>query len=238
MKDPSCLTVNDAIIAYAANGLEEQERCAVAEHLAECRNHDDELQVVRSDLSKLAITVAPITPPENLRARLLEAFDREASLSALADAEPVQPQPAVFPSKLRAVWAESPSFGYALAAALLALAVGLAAWGLSRGGDEGEVLVRNMSEGAASMEIIYVPSQQLAVFDLNLPELPIGRTYQAWKIQDGEPASIGLISQTTGKVALQLDLTGADGIALTIEPAGGSTSPTSNPLLSGNLSES
>ena len=243
MRDLSCLAVDDAIIAYTANGLEEQERCAVAEHLAECRKHDAELQAVRADLSRIALAVPPRRPPEYLRTRLLEAFDREdtageVTLAAQADATPVQAQPAAILSRRRAFWATSPAFGYALAAALMVLAVGLAAWGLSRGGGESEVLVRRMSEGPASMEVTYLPSQQLAVLDVNLPDLPPGRIYQAWKIQNGAPASIGLISQTTGKVALQLDLTGADAIALTIEPAGGSTSPTTAPLLSGNLNES
>ena len=240
MNDLTCTSVDEMILAYEAHALEDDERSAVAQHLAECRKHDEELQAVRADLNLLvSASVEPSVPPARLRSSLLDAFERERRVNAPAATPGPEREAGPEPRRLAA----SPparmlpsAFGYALAAALLAIAVGLAAWGVSRTGNgETEVLVRSMSEGNASMQVTYVPSQQLAVLDLNLPEPPPGRTYQAWRIRDGVPTSIGVINQPTGKIALQFELKAADALALTVEPQGGSVTPTTQPVLSGSL---
>ena len=42
MNDFRCSEVDGLLTGYAADALDEDERCAVATHLAECRNHDAE----------------------------------------------------------------------------------------------------------------------------------------------------------------------------------------------------
>ncbi|MDL2335474.1 MAG: anti-sigma factor [Chloroflexota bacterium] len=72
---------------------------------------------------------------------------------------------------------------------------------------------------------------------VDLPAAPAGQAYQAWYITGNQPTSAGLLSLEDGGFAvLNLSMQGTvDQVALTLEPAGGSAQPTSNPILSGEL---
>ena len=231
MNEYTCRDVDEQLAAYASNALEEAEICAVANHLAECRRHDEELTAMRADFDRLAASVQPVEPPSRLRDSLLTAFDE-----ALAAPEP-QPIRAT-PARPKSIFSTS-GFAYAVAAAMLALAVGVGAWGLSRdGGGNGDVIVAQSSTGDASMQVTYVPDQKVAVMEVDLPPLPAGRVYQAWRIDGGSPVSLGLVETTSGSVAMVGDLEGASAVALSVEPTGGSPAPTTNPILIATLERS
>jgi anti-sigma-K factor RskA len=71
-----------------------------------------------------------------------------------------------------------------------------------------------------------------------LPELPAGQVYQIWVIADGRPAGAGLLEPgpaMAAPVALARDVSGAEMVALTIEPAGGSSGPTGPIVLAGKV---
>lgn len=73
----------------------------------------------------------------------------------------------------------------------------------------------------------------------DLPELPEDQTYQIWAIKDGEPVSCGIFTPENGSsmsvAQIEENLEGAEVMAVTVEPAGGSPQPTSDILLSGEL---
>jgi anti-sigma-K factor RskA len=240
MNGLNCREIDDLLAPYAADALEDVDRIEVSSHLAECRNHDSELNAFRADLARLGRAVPPVEPPAELRSRLLDAFDREAGATtgpaAAAPPAPIplpeQPQPR---ERRRTLFA-MPSFAYALAASFLLLAIGLGAWGASRDGGD-DVIVRTATDAQRSMQVTYVPSRNLAILDTTLPALPSERTYQAWSIVNGQPHSIGLL-RATGPNAFDVDLSGAEAIALTEEPAGGSPAPTTEPFLQTSLQES
>jgi anti-sigma-K factor RskA len=240
MNGMNCREIDDLLAPYAADALEDVERMEVSSHLAECRNHDSELSAFRADLARLGRTVPPVEPPAGLRARVLDAFDREAGATAIpAAAAPPAPIPLPGPPRRRegrrSLFA-MPSFAYALAASFLLLAVGLGVWGAGRDGADG-VIVRTATDAQRSMQVTYVPSQNLAILDTTLPPLSSERTYQAWSIVDGQPRSIGLL-RAAGPNAFDIDLSGAQAIALTVEPAGGSPAPTTDPFLVTSLQRS
>jgi anti-sigma-K factor RskA len=230
MNEYTCREVDEQLAAYAASGLDEAESCAVANHLAECRRHDGELTGVRADFERLAASVQPVEPPPRLRNSLLTAFDE-----AIADPEPAPIR--VHTARPKSIFSTS-GFAYAVASAMLALAVGVGAWGLSRDGGNNDVIVAQSSTGDASMQVTYVPDQQVAVMEVDLPPLPAGRVYQAWRIDGGSPVSLGLVETTSGSVAMIGDLEGASAVALSVEPTGGSTAPTTNPILIATLPRS
>jgi len=230
MNEYTCRDVDEQLAAYAANGLEEAESCAVANHLAECRRHDVELTAMRADFERLAASVQPVEPPSRLRDSLLTAFDK-----AVAAPEPAPIR--VAPARPKSIFSTS-GFAYAIAAAMLALAVGVGAWGLSRDDGSEDVIVAQSSSGDASMQVTYVPDQKVAVMEVDLPPLPAGRVYQAWRIDGGTPVSLGLVETNTGSVAMMGDLEGASAVALSVEPAGGSPAPTTNPILIATLDRS
>lgn len=235
MNDYTCREVDELLAGYAADALDESERCAVSEHLAECRRHDLELAAMRADFERLASTVQPVPPPPRLRESLLAAFDEAV---ATRQEEPA-PITARREPDSRPMWSTS-GFAYAIAAALLVIAVGLGAWGLSRGGPGGgdDVLVAQTSQGGARLEVLYMPSQHKAVMEVDLPALPPGRVYQAWRIDGGTPVSLGVLDTTSGSIAMDANLEGATAVALSVEPAGGSPAPTTNPILVAELKRS
>jgi anti-sigma-K factor RskA len=72
---------------------------------------------------------------------------------------------------------------------------------------------------------------------VGLPSAPEGQAYQAWYIADGPPVSAGLLTFADGYAVLvgPQTLPGAQTVALTLEPAGGSAQPTSAPFVAGEV---
>lgn len=65
-----------------------------------------------------------------------------------------------------------------------------------------------------------------------LPEVAEGRTYQLWAMRDGVPVPSGLLEVTDGRVeAFAEDYRAGDGLAVSVEPDGGSDQPTTEPVL-------
>jgi anti-sigma-K factor RskA len=67
-----------------------------------------------------------------------------------------------------------------------------------------------------------------------LPALPAGKVYQFWLIKGKSAVSAGLLPQTAaGQPATLLasEVIQGDALGLTVEPAGGSKTPTTTPIL-------
>jgi anti-sigma-K factor RskA len=65
-----------------------------------------------------------------------------------------------------------------------------------------------------------------------MPELPDDQVYELWTIQDTpQPAGTFTASDPTSVIALPAAAVSADQIAVTVEPAGGSDQPTSDPVM-------
>ena len=91
-------------------------------------------------------------------------------------------------------------------------------------------MVHELSSDAGSGRLIYIGDESVALFELSLEELPAGRVYQAWGIYDDEPTSLGLLA-SRGLTAFNVDLEGASAVAISVEPAGGSNQPTTEPFV-------
>ncbi len=72
---------------------------------------------------------------------------------------------------------------------------------------------------------------------INLPDPPHGRTYEAWLIVNETPNAAATFRGASGVATLPLagDPSRAQAIAVTIEPQGGSPTPTSQPILMARL---
>lgn len=82
----------------------------------------------------------------------------------------------------------------------------------------------------------------IVVSAFNLPQTPVGRTYQLWGIGDGAPVSLGTFDTDATGSAVELLQVGQPELpeaaafqvaAITVEPAGGSPQPTENPRFVG-----
>jgi hypothetical protein len=72
------------------------------------------------------------------------------------------------------------------------------------------------------------PSSHVYLAVNNLPVPPSGRQYQLWALVDGKPIDAGMLDAALAFVSLQQmkDIAKAQAFAITLEPLGGSISPT------------
>ena len=81
-------------------------------------------------------------------------------------------------------------------------------------------------------------TQQVMLVDAKLPELSPGQQYQLWALYDGKPIDAGVFDYKTLQVSssFQKNIANAQAFAVTVEPVGGSKTPTlSNLCLMGKL---
>jgi len=195
----------------------------VREHLRACSAHP-RLAELQQAAGALLWAAPEMEPPPTLRRRILAAARRQARPT---------PQP-------QGVGRWLPALGpYRLAAALALLALAMLGWNLSLllgGGQEGgQAVVYQVQSGGAHGRLVYMPHDKMAVLVLEgLPSLPADKTYQVWAIRGSQRVSMGLL-QVSGpqpvSASMAMDISTVDAVAITIEPAGGSPSPTSPPVL-------
>lgn len=221
--------------AWAVDAVDPEERALVERVLEQdqqLRAEADELQRVTD---RLAASLAA-DPPASLRESVLGAISTEPH--SVPQAEPHAESP-----PRRWVWALA-------AAAAVCLAIG-GWWGISALNQDG---ISEQEQYTAVEQVLQDPDAQH--FTAELPEqgsLEIAlaadgtgvltgqrvptpgdqRAYQLWTIDgDAAPASHGLVEIHDGRVLMPLDGV-PDGavVALTVEPAGGSEQPTTDPIL-------
>ena len=90
------------------------------------------------------------------------------------------------------------------------------------------------AKGNKLAEAVMTASGQGYVRDSRLPGLPDGQTYQLWFIDNGVPVSSGLLGRSP-HVAAFAARPDVDAIAISVEPANGSVSPSTSPVAVGNL---
>nr|WP_255749486.1 anti-sigma factor [Pontibacter liquoris] len=85
------------------------------------------------------------------------------------------------------------------------------------------------SHAGASMMVYWNARQQKVFVDeVRLPAPPPGKQYQLWALQDGQPIDAGLIAISDAKASMQQmkKISAAEAFAVTLEPVGGSKTPT------------
>ncbi|MEU3302189.1 anti-sigma factor [Streptomyces sp. NPDC006678] len=92
---------------------------------------------------------------------------------------------------------------------------------------------RKMHGGGTGTVIVSKQRDRAAFLSSGLPALPDGKVYQLWFADAGTMRSAGIIDDATrdGTVLMDGPVRSASGVGLTVEPAGGSPSPTSDPLV-------
>jgi anti-sigma-K factor RskA len=244
--------------AYALGACSTAEQAEVEEMMSAHPEVKSALDAIHTDLEKLARAGA-VTPPPALKARIMEAVERESI--ALGQQKPIPPN-AARPRK-------SPynRLGYILAG--VAFGVGaLSIWMLQ--GKINSLLAKHEEDklkieecerrnqrslqtenqiallGATSTNPILLtalPGQsgdmQAWVFHNTeqgntlfgasaLPAPPAGKSWQLWALVDGVPQSMGVIPDGASPAELLSVpfIADAQAFAISLEPAGGSASPT------------
>ncbi|MPZ98421.1 MAG: hypothetical protein GEU80_03620 [Dehalococcoidia bacterium] len=242
----NCDEVRELLPAYAVDALDSEERAAVEAHLETCDAHG-ELSEWRDGALQLAYATPERAPPPALRGRILSRIAAsEAAPSAPAGAPDVAPRrPAEVTPLPRpgepSTAAATPAgrwrglAGYAAAAVLALVVVGLGAWNVMLQGEDGSDVVAHAFAPEHGGRFVYLSEEQLAVVTFDrLDPLPEGRAYQVWAIHEGQaPQSAGLLAPSAdgaASIAIPVALEAGDVVAVSVEPAGGSPQPTSDPI--------
>ncbi len=80
-------------------------------------------------------------------------------------------------------------------------------------------------------------TKDVYLFVNNLPQVPTDKQYQLWALLDGKPIDLGVLAPKERRLLVRMkNVQDAQAFAITLEPAGGSVSPTLEALyVSGNL---
>jgi anti-sigma-K factor RskA len=247
----NCDEVSELLPAYALGALDPSELEAVEAHLAMCDLHEEALafELTGARLSELA---PEMEPPAALRERILTAAgvanegviwsrpDAEAGRGVMwTDAE-TRGAPTGGAMSWWSAWLGRLQFTpYAAAAVLVLAVIGFVALDLL--GDDGEgAVTRTASTNGVSTTLVYERAAEAGTISFEgLPALDAGSVYQLWTIApDANPASAGLLERGddgTASQAVAGDFADGTTFAITVEPAGGSEQPTTEPLIATQL---
>ncbi|MGD9793412.1 MAG: anti-sigma factor [Acidimicrobiia bacterium] len=218
---------------YALDALDDDlDRARFEAHLAECAECRREVGEFSDVAAELAGAVAE-TPPPALRTAVLSSIDE------------VRQDRRVTTRSQRPRWIIE---AVAIAAALLLVAVVSFQVGRSNGGASSDDVASVLLAGDAREQILAAPdgvrarvvtspANGKAVFIAHgLPSPGEGKTYELWLITDEGPSPAGLFGSSDGAATVLTELVpGADAIGVTIEPSGGSATPSAPILISGSL---
>ncbi|MET8238792.1 anti-sigma factor [Streptomyces sp. NPDC005133] len=232
--------------AYALHALPDAERGEFERHLGDCEACAVEVRELSETTTRLGLAVSAAAP-RNLRDRVLREITtvRQVSPSHGRRSRSV-------PS---ARWAGRwPKFALAAALAAAAGFGGIAVWQsqVARDAQQETQRAQQRSEqvaqvlaapdartrsgalkGGAKGTVVVSQSENRAVFVTSgMAPPPSGKVYQLWFDDRGTMRSAGLMNRAASSNTVLLDgpVDGASGIGITVEPAGGSTQPTSAPL--------
>lgn len=237
--------------AYALDALPSDERAFFERHLVACDACRAEVAELTETAARLGSAAAQ-TPPPGLRERVLAAADVTRQLPPQPD-----PAPALESSPARVRAAQRWLMPVAACLALVAVALTGVVVNLDRRLDEvRQVAADNPSlvsilaaEDFRSVELemddstarfMYSPTEDLGVLVADgMPSVGEDETYELWLIHDGSPINAGLFRPGEGGTAVAAvdgtSVRGAELIAVTVEPAGGSRKPTGPVLASAEL---
>ena len=216
---------HDLLAAYALDALDDDERERFERHLEECDECSEQLALLREPVTALAYAAEGPAPPEALRGRIIEG----------ARGEPRAPVIRL----RRRNWPLAAVAGIAAAAACLAIGLGIWANSLSNSLDSERSARREyekfLSGGATAKPLIGADGSLLVKSDgraalvvCGLADAPSEKTYEAWVISDDTPKPAGTFSGGSGcnPVVLTENVPNNATVAVTLERAGGATSPT------------
>jgi anti-sigma factor RsiW len=191
--------LHEQVAAYALDALDEDERCAYEEHLAECERCRTELAGLADTAGTLGLAADTGDPPASLRGRILDAARAEGPSNVVAIGSARRKRFALMG-------------GVAAAVAAAALAVGL--YAALSGGPSKELAV-SVEGGVAHATV--------SGFDA----APAGKTYELWVIEGTTPRPAGLFAGGDEQVVtLTRPAPGGSTVAVTLERSGGATTPT------------
>jgi anti-sigma factor RsiW len=234
--------------AYALDALDSPaERERFARHLSGCPSCEGEVRGLREVATALAFAATAEAPAE-MRDRVLAAAARTRQLPPEVRSHRTHARP-------RRAWPQVPwlpwlSGAVAMASIAVAVFFGLAqshtrdelnqaraqnqALSVVLSAPQVQVLSQVSTKGGTAIVVLAAERHELAVVTTGLPALPSGKVYQLWLIGKAKTVSAGLLPQAKSgqtPAVLATGLVKGDKLGLTVEPAPGSSQPTTTPIV-------
>ncbi len=227
---------------YALDALEgEGELNRFTRHMSRCQTCASEVRGFREVATAMAFAAAAEPPPE-LRAQVLAAAARTRQLAP-------EVRTHARPRRTRS-WVPWLSGVVATASIVVAVLFGFAqshtqqelnqiqaenkAISLLLSSPQVTLLSHSTTQGGVATVVLAAARHQLVVVTNGLPALPAGKVYQLWLIGKTKTVSAGLLPPATSgrtPAVLASGVVKGDTLGLTVEPAPGSTQPTTTPIL-------
>ncbi|HUQ17307.1 MAG TPA: anti-sigma factor [Candidatus Saccharimonadales bacterium] len=228
---------SDDLAAYALGVLDAPERESVERHVSECQACRDEVAAFAETAWSIAQTAA-LDTPSGLRESIVARATRDSR--PLAAPRSVS----IFDRLIGALRRPIPvAVPLAIALLLVGSLAGLA--GARRDADDyakalsgvagAHVVPLSGTETALRGSVVVPASGAPAYLILDLPAPPSGKVWEAWILNGERPIAAGIADRRSGvtTVLLTAPLGTGNGVAVTLEPAGGSLAPTTAPVLAG-----
>jgi anti-sigma-K factor RskA len=227
--------------AYAVGAVEGPERDSFERHLSRCRQCDSEVRGLAETATGLAFAVAA-PPPADLRSRVL------AGASVIRQVPPAQ----ATEHRLRPAGALVPRLATGIAVACLAVAVALGLLDVTTqhkldnaqrqnqaiaavlAAPDARIASQAATDGGTATVVVSRTERKFVFTTSGLPQLRASQVYQLWLLGAPRTRSAGLLpppSQGRTAPLLASGLQAGDEIGMTVEPAGGTRSPTTKPIL-------
>jgi anti-sigma-K factor RskA len=234
--------------AYAVDALDDAERATFEKHLPGCLDCQQEVASLREATALMADDAA-LTPPPALRDSVLAGIKTIRPLPPETGAH-IAPRPEqkpamakVLPMRRRFIASRL----MAAAAAVLVVAGGVTAWQTMRDDTStsqlsaaDEVLAASdakhvsidFKDGSNATVVRSLSKGKAVLLTENMALPPSGKAFEVW-LQDAKGTMVpaGMMKpQGDNKMLLEGDATKATGVGITVEPKGGSDTPTSEPI--------
>ena len=229
---------HDLLAAYALDAVDEHEQRLFEEHLLGCPACERELAELAPTVEALGAGV-PAAPPATVRETVLrhvaeERLDRTSPAPGAGPADDLAARRAARSSRRLVLLAAAA----AAVAVVMALVVGpfraeapLTPAAIAAAADAERYEVR-VGE-ATAVVIVSRTLDKAAIETTDMAPAPDGRDYQLWFAHaDGSLTDAGVMPRVEdAAMVLSDDVDDAVGIGLTMEPAGGSAQPTTDPIV-------
>src|SRR5829696_5954793 len=227
--------------AYVLGALPEEERLSFEDYLAAHPERQAEIDELGAVASLLAFYPQEQEPSPELRSRVMEVVEAEAEPRRVSG---------------RSTFGRVGDFlsirNLALGAAAL-LVIGLLSWNVMLQGQVEDLqaqveeaqeqqsptieLEGSWADQGANAQVLSINKNQAILVAKDMPSVPDDQTCEIWVISNDVPKPSGLFQPDPNMMATPItnSITKADVIAVTVEPAGGSEQPTSDPVLLAEL---
>jgi len=212
--------------AYALGALEPEEARAFARHAESCVVCRDELTEFMRVVDDLALSPRQLAPPRRLRRAVLAAAETEPRLAS-------------FSARHRRRWAAAGALAAGLATAAIVLVVGLGGPPSTSAPVSRSVRAQVLGSDASAQLRLASGRAELVV--THLPQPGPGKIYEVWLEPAGSApprptgALFGVTTAGDAVVDVPGDLRRVAAVMVTREPAGGTSTPTSAPVIVARL---